>query len=531
MVARGFFCKFYYFRKLKMVSNNPQKENKDPRVLLNELQQLALQKSIIKPQNPFFSKETSDTNNNSDTPYHFDDPLGKLFHFFHKKILDFEKLITEKEFRKNDEGKRRETKGYLANLNKDHNPLLTDKNNLLEQQKKKTFKEKIKDFFTTMIMIFVRPFFQEQLRINSEIVRFGNSILEVFENNLYHQQVYNDQILTLNASFLELISVMQETRDRIKKQDEIQYDSLIKKNNAAFNNIFFKLDRMKLELLKTQETWEKRNSERAAVLHNSIIAHKQAIDDFVKTFSEKEDNISISHKEKQAIVQINAEEEAFFEDEFRGSSFDIKNRQEIYLPYFRNSENILDFGSGRGEFLELLRENNLEGIGVEINPVLVRICHEKNLNVKLTDGETFLKEKQKEYFDGIFCSQVIEHIPPANRLEIIKLMMSGMKKNSYCIIETVNPLSLYALSQTYFLDSSHLLPMHPETLRFMAKIAGFQTIEIKFLHPVPEKMQLSAKIENASVSVKDDKNDYLKNISQLNEFLYGYQDFALIAKK
>ncbi|NPV74723.1 MAG: hypothetical protein HPY89_13325, partial [Pelotomaculum sp.] len=50
-----------------------------------------------------------------------------------------------------------------------------------------------------------------------------------------------------------------------------------------------------------------------------------------------------------------------FEDQFRGSRDDIKERQRIYLPYIREAKAgteerfVLDLGCGRGEWLELLK--------------------------------------------------------------------------------------------------------------------------------------------------------------------------------
>ncbi len=46
-----------------------------------------------------------------------------------------------------------------------------------------------------------------------------------------------------------------------------------------------------------------------------------------------------------------------FEERFRGSRADIKQQQTAFVHYFEGCKNVLDIGCGRGEFLELLREN------------------------------------------------------------------------------------------------------------------------------------------------------------------------------
>ena len=56
-----------------------------------------------------------------------------------------------------------------------------------------------------------------------------------------------------------------------------------------------------------------------------------------------------------------------FEDQFRGTREDIKERCRVYLPLMKESGlgtdamPILDLGCGRGEWLELLRENGAAG--------------------------------------------------------------------------------------------------------------------------------------------------------------------------
>ena len=76
---------------------------------------------------------------------------------------------------------------------------------------------------------------------------------------------------------------------------------------------------------------------------------------------------------------------ATFEDHFRGTRKDIKERQSIYLTIIRNSgagfekSPVLDIGCGRGEWLELLRENKLTSYGVDLNDIFVRQCQEDQL--------------------------------------------------------------------------------------------------------------------------------------------------------
>jgi hypothetical protein len=71
-------------------------------------------------------------------------------------------------------------------------------------------------------------------------------------------------------------------------------------------------------------------------------------------------------------------------------------------------------------------------------------------------------------------------------------------------------------------DLTHVRPIHPETLAFLAESAGFSKVEIRRLSPVPEDERLPA-------PEGDGKLDEIVN--QLNELLYGYQDYAVVARK
>ena len=66
-----------------------------------------------------------------------------------------------------------------------------------------------------------------------------------------------------------------------------------------------------------------------------------------------------------------------FEDRFRGSNQEIRNRLRVYLPFlealrpFHRKFMILDLGCGRGESLQLLKELNFEAIGIDIDQEMI----------------------------------------------------------------------------------------------------------------------------------------------------------------
>jgi len=85
-----------------------------------------------------------------------------------------------------------------------------------------------------------------------------------------------------------------------------------------------------------------------------------------------------------------------FENKFRGERTDIKSRQTVYLPVINlidrsNGYKILDIGCGRGEWLELLLENNFNAYGLDRNKSMVENCTRMGLDVQYGDAIDHLK--------------------------------------------------------------------------------------------------------------------------------------------
>jgi len=221
-----------------------------------------------------------------------------------------------------------------------------------------------------------------------------------------------------------------------------------------------------------------------------------------------------------------------FEKKFRGTEEDIKNGQRNYLKYFKSKKNVLDIGCGRGEFLELLKEHGIKAKGIDIDKKMVDYCKKKGLDVVLSDATDHLESLPNNTLDGIFIAQVIEHFKPKKITEIINLAYKKLKRDSYLVIETVNPTSFISLS-SFTIDPTHVNPLHPSLMEFLYLSAGFKEVELRFLSPIPEdsklqKIQVDKKLNGLNTEFI---NTYNKNIEKLNSIIYGYQDYAVIGKK
>ena len=213
-----------------------------------------------------------------------------------------------------------------------------------------------------------------------------------------------------------------------------------------------------------------------------------------------------------------------FENHFRGSREHIKEVQKIYLPYFEKKKNVIDLGCGRCEFLELLKDNGIKGVGVDLFPPYVEYAKMQGLNVYCGDAIEFLKKQQR--VGGIFVGQVVEHISIDQIVELCQVAYDKLEKGGYLIMETPNPTTLAIFTESFYIDPSHNKPMHPKTLDYLVKKAGFEKVEVLFTESskIPFKIpKLSCKCENIG--------EFNAAMGKVSDLLFGSQDYAVIARK
>ena len=427
----------------------------------------------------------------------------------------------------------------------------------LKEIKKEAIKGKVKLFIFKFIGFFAtwqeqinRALYQELTNQKSEIEEKGEVINEL-ANKLTALSRTEDalyQELTNQKSEIEekgeVINELANKLTALSRTEDALYQELTNQKSEIEerNSVFLKLINQRIDEFKNESFEKDKRLQDLMILELTnlkelLLKKDKAISDLNKQLifiSRKLDLLNYELKKRagldisQTIKEVSNKDfspESYtyfaFEDMFRGSREMIKNRQSQYLDCIKEAYEkskgsyLLDIGCGRGEFLEILAENGIPSKGVDINEENINICKEYGFEVELIDALQFLKSIKNNSLIGITAFQVIEHLNTEYLIELIKASFQKIKDSGVVIFETVNPFSLYSL-RNFFIDLTHRNPIPPDTLKFLVEASGFRDVEVKFSSPVPDEIKLKG----------DDEN-----VRKLNEFLFGFQDYAIIGRK
>src|SRR2546425_486062 len=78
----------------------------------------------------------------------------------------------------------------------------------------------------------------------------------------------------------------------------------------------------------------------------------------------------------------------------------IRKQSEAFVELFAGRTRVLDLGCGRGTFLELLRDHQIGGYGVDLDPRMVGICRDKGLEAHEVEGLAHLRSIPASSIDG-----------------------------------------------------------------------------------------------------------------------------------
>jgi len=280
-------------------------------------------------------------------------------------------------------------------------------------------------------------------------------------------------------------------------------------------------------LWRNQSTFNSLSMDATSGLADSLDRLRRDVDELVRRMGIDEARLALLESEgrttppggpapaPQTAAAIPPGVYALFEERFRGTPAEVARGQRFYLELLRDLPGpVLDVGCGRGEFLELLKAEGIASSGVESNPVSVEAARARGLSVEGADALQLLGGRPTGQLGAVVAFQVVEHWAPEGIFRFLQLARRALAPGGVLVAETINVDSLSAL-KAFYLDPTHVRPVPPDALRFLAEAAGFTDARVEYRSPLPAASRLAGRDDDAA---------------KLNALLFAPQDYALIAR-
>jgi O-antigen chain-terminating methyltransferase len=161
-----------------------------------------------------------------------------------------------------------------------------------------------------------------------------------------------------------------------------------------------------------------------------------------------------------------------------------------------------------------MKSEGIPARGIEQSEELVALCRSKGLDAARADLFEYLSAVPEISVDGLFCSQVVEHLAPAAVPELIRLAAAKLAPGGVLAIETPNPECLAIFATHFYLDPTHTRPVPPALLAFYVEEAGFGQIETHRFAPAVESMPVLAALPE-----------------EFRAAFFGSLDYAVVARR
>jgi SAM-dependent methyltransferase len=359
--------------------------------------------------------------------------------------------------------------------------------------------------------------------------RLFRPVVQTPQNDLWdRQRVFN---LILLEHLERIVERIDRTGDRVAGVEGIVHqglDEVMRHDDALYARVDAKLDRYRVE---------------ARTLLGSLrgaLARAEAEAEAGRGAAAAGDGAGAAPDAAGAAVSGGAlplaraaEEIAYveFERRFRGTEEEIAERLAVYLPHLAGGGPLLDLGCGRGEALRVFARAGLDVRGVDLSAEMVARCREEGFAVEQADGLAYLAAQPAGSLGAVVSFHVVEHLPPTAIERLLALAFAALRPGGVLVLETPNPLSLVVAARNFWLDPTHVRPLHPETARQLARQLGFSA-EVLELRPFPAEERLP---EIALAEVPEELRPLADGINRmrdrLDDLLFGSQDYALVARK
>ena len=366
----------------------------------------------------------------------------------------------------------------------------------------------------------LRECLQLNRQLLSEVERLRSQSRRDIENLMAVSQSLSGYSQEIKREMQSQIEQLDQKRDRIANQIQ---EGLQTQIQHLDQELYQKTEQLQ-EYLETQiKDSNEKNFQNSHYLKIDLLQQKRLINKFLEVTAGAEEGFS--RKPAQIFAgELDHSLDAFyfaFEEHFRGSREEINRRLEVYLPRLREAQIapgdslILDLGCGRGEWLELLRDNGYRARGIDLNRVVIEQCQSRGLDVLEGDVIAYLQSMPDDSVAVITGFHIIEHLPFEILVKLLNEAFRVLRQRGLVIFETPNPANVLVGSCNFYFDPTHRNPLPSLMTQFLGQYCGFAEVEILNLNPSTE----TAICEDSEIA------------KRFNECFYGPMDYAIIGYK
>lgn len=217
-----------------------------------------------------------------------------------------------------------------------------------------------------------------------------------------------------------------------------------------------------------------------------------------------------------------------FEERFRGSQELIRERVTPYLEVLREAQvgtlatPVLDIGCGRGDWLDVMREDGFQARGVDTNALFVQLCRGKGLDVVHADALQHLRGLPDASLGGVSGLHIAEHLPFETLIALLDEIRRVLCIGGVLVLETPNPENLQVAALNFYMDPTHRNPLPPEALRWLVEARGFERVRIERL-TLAREMAVPAPVDETSAG--------LQAINFVLDQMRAAPDYAIVARR
>ena len=180
-----------------------------------------------------------------------------------------------------------------------------------------------------------------------------------------------------------------------------------------------------------------------------------------------------------SLIQLSNTPVSYYKDVITAASLSSASKLRLIAEwrpfvekYKLTGKKSIEIGAGRGDFLEVMQELNLDASGIENSKENIQFCKRKHLNVSLG---YLLSADDKNKYSLVICNNYLEHQPDTG--QFIRGLVNLLQDDGVLYISVPNFEYLIAKSCLYEFVADHLVYFTQESLKLACEMNSLEVVE------------------------------------------------------